>query len=119
MGSGREWITSPCSDGRVSVTLLLAFSSFTSLPEMKSTKFAGSPEEATVNGVRLAPPRVCIVRFTAQVGVVSVVGGLLPLRFTSAAAPFSTKGPSGESENLLSMVGHEPDGTGVTGTFSQ
>ena len=63
---------------------------------------------------------VFIVRLTAHVGVVLVVGGLLPLRMTSATDPFSTIGPSGESDHLLSeLVVHAPCGGGLIGTVDQ
>ena len=70
----------------------------------------------------VSPPdwNVFIVRLTAQVGVESVDGGLLPLRRTSATEPFSTKGPSGESDHLLKVVvAQTPAGTGLTGTVDQ
>ena len=64
---------------------------------------------------------VLTVRLTSHVGVVLVVGGLFPLRTTSAIDPFSTNGPSGESENGSNVVLggiHVPFGIGVSGTPS-
>src|SRR5258708_29471238 len=51
----------------------------------------------------LESTQVYIVRLTEGRGdcTPAVVGGLLPRRSTSATAPFSTRGPSGESENRL------------------
>src|SRR5882757_6633631 len=113
-------MTSPCIEGRDSVTLALPFSSLTSLPKVKSTRLCASPEEPVVNAVSPLVWNVFIVRLTAHVGVVFVVGGLLPLRMTSATAPFSTIGPSGASDHLLSvLVVHAPSGGGLIGTVDQ
>src|SRR6266851_172343 len=97
-------MTSPCSDGRVSVTLPFAFSSLTSFPSVKSTTLWASPEEVVVSVVSPPDWNVFIVRLTFQVGDELVFGGLLPLRMTSATEPFSTKGPSGASDHLLKVV---------------
>src|SRR3970040_960680 len=51
--------------------------------------------------------QVSILRLTALVGVAAA--GSLPLRRTSAAAPFSTTDPSGRSENgLVATAVHCP-----------
>src|SRR6266849_3454376 len=113
-------MTSPCTEGRVSVTLALPFSSLTSFPSVKSTRLWASPDEVVVNAVRPPDWNVFIVRFTAHVGVVFVAGGLLPLRMTSATAPFSTIGPSGASDHLLKVVVVQaPSGGGLVGTVDQ
>src|SRR3972149_9581167 len=108
-------MTSPCSDGRVSVVVRpLAFSSLTSLPKVKSTRDCASPLLAAVKSTSDVPETVLTLRLEAQVGLESVAGGLLPLRLTSAAAPFSTCGPSGESDHVLKLlVVHVPSAGGL------
>ena len=55
-----------------------------------------------------------------QVGELLVVGGLLPLRITSATPPFSTMGPSGTSLYLPSVeVGHVPLAKAVSAMLFQ
>src|SRR5215471_13300026 len=113
-------MTSPCSDGRVSVRLAFPFSSLTSWPSVKLTRFADSPDELVLKAVSEEPDCVVIVRFIAHVGVVFVVGGLLPLRMISATEPFCTCGPSGASDHLLYVVVVQPPAdVGFVGTVDQ
>src|SRR5260221_287804 len=82
------------------------FDTLVVLKVTSSTAFCAAVMPAQVAGdsQQLAEStQVYIVRLTAGRGLWTpgVVGGLLPRRSTSAAAPFSTCGPSGESENRL------------------
>src|SRR6266853_692388 len=98
----------------------LPISSLTSFPSVKSTRFWASPDEVVVRAVSPPDWNVFMVRLTAHVGVKFVVGGLLPLRTTSATEPFSTNGPSGASDHLLkAVVVQSPAGRGLRGTADQ
>src|SRR5579859_7048215 len=97
MGNGREWISSPCTEGRVSVVVLpLPFSSCTSCPSTQFTSVDGKPVLPVVKGTSVlllhALPWALMVYTVRADGLQVAVeaDGLLPLRITSATPPFST-----------------------------